>query len=280
MLDFERSIVFVDKPPAMSSHQVSEIVKRLLKQNKAGHLGTLDPNVTGLLIVTLNKATKVFSFLKQQKEYIAIMHLHTDVEEERLTEAFKKFTGKIIQIPPKRSAVKRVAREKEIYKLSLIEKDGKDVLFDVECEAGTYIRKLCSDIGEYLNVGAHLVELRRIKQGKITIDKAVKLQEVEDASYFYFNDGKEDMLSRILHPVEEIVDLKKLVLKKDAVQKLKNGLQVKKWWIENCDNFDKNEIVALFSEGKLVGFGRTLFKKEEITNLDNSKQIVKTLRVL
>jgi H/ACA ribonucleoprotein complex subunit 4 len=280
MLDFERSVVFVDKPPAMSSHQVSEIVKRLLKQNKAGHLGTLDPNVTGLLIVTLNKATKVFSFLKQQKEYIAIMHLHTDVEEERLTEAFKKFTGKIIQIPPKRSAVKRVAREKEIYKLSLIEKDGKDVLFDVECEAGTYIRKLCSDIGEYLNVGAHLVELRRIKQGKITIDKAVKLQEVEDASYFYFNDGKEDMLSRILHPVEEIVDLKKLVLKEDAVQKLKNGLQVRKWWIENCDNFDKNEIVALFSEGKLVGFGRTLFKKEEIINLDNSKQIVKTLRVL
>jgi H/ACA ribonucleoprotein complex subunit 4 len=280
MLDFERSVVFVDKPPKISSHQVSEIVKRLLKQKKAGHLGTLDPNVTGLLIVTLNKSTKVFSFLKQQKEYIAIMHLHKDVDEEKLKEAFENFTGKIVQVPPRRSAVKRVAREREIYKISLIEKDGKDVLFDVECQAGTYIRKLCSDIGNYLKVGAHLVELRRIKQGKVTIEKAVKLQEIEDASYFYFNEGKEEMLSKILHPVEEIVDLKKIEVKEKFVQKIINGQQIKKSWIKGCEDFDKDEVVALFSNKRLIGFAKTIFKKEELKNLEEEKQITKTLRIL
>ena len=280
MLDFERSVVFVDKPPGISSHQVSEIVKRLLKQNKAGHLGTLDPNVTGLLIVALNKATKIFSFLELRKEYIAIMHLHKDVEEEKLLEAFERFTGKIVQIPPRRSAVKRVAREREIYKLSLIEKDGKEVLFDVECQSGTYIRKLCSDIGDYLKIGAHLVELRRIKQGKATIERAVKLQEIEDASYFYFNEGKEEMLSKILHPVEEIVDLKKIEVKEEFLQRIKSGQQVKKYWVKSCEDFEKNETIALYCDQKLIGFAKTLFKKEEIEKLEDFKQITKTLRIL
>jgi H/ACA ribonucleoprotein complex subunit 4 len=279
MLNFEKGVVFIDKPQGPSSHQVSEIVKRILEQKKAGHLGTLDPNATGLLIVALNKATKVFSFLQQKKEYIALMHLHKDVEEEKLKEAFEKFTGKIIQLPPRRSAVKRVLREREIYKLSFIEKDGKDVLFDVECQAGTYIRKLCVDIGNYLNTGAHLVELRRIKQGNIDISKAVTLQELEDAYYFY-KKGNEEFLSKILHNVEEIVDLKKVEIKKEFIKKLQNGLQLKKGWILGSEEFKKGDTVAFFSENTLIGFGKMLFDFGELKNLEFSQQVAKTLRII
>ena len=137
-------IVNIDKPKGPSSHQTADYVKKILKIDKAGHSGTLDPAVTGVQPVALGKATRITQFfLTAPKEYVCLMHLHKEVEEKALLEAIEKFVGKIQQLPPVRSAVKRQMRTREIYEFKVLEIKSQDVLFTVKCQAGTYIRKLC-----------------------------------------------------------------------------------------------------------------------------------------
>lgn len=279
MVDFEKSFVVIDKPPGKTSHKVAEIVRILLKQQKSGHLGTLDPDATGVLIVTLNKATKVFSFLNQDKEYIGIMHMHRDVGKEELLEAFRKFTGEIIQIPPKRSAVKRAPRKRKIYSLDLLEISGREVLFHVSCESGTYIRKLCSDIGEYLGSGAHLYELRRIKQGPISIDDAVTLYQLEEASREFFLNNNPAPIEKIVKPVDILIPFKKIYINQEYIKNLYSGQQIKKAWIKSSEDFEKNQTVAIFCDG-LVGFASSLVSYSDLCAIDGNTQIAKTLRLL
>src|SRR3989344_462995 len=180
-------IVNLDKPKGPSSHQVSDYVKKILQISKAGHSGTLDPAVTGVQPVALERATKITEFLlTSPKEYVCIMHLHKKVEQKLIEEAIKKFIGKIQQRPPIKSAVKRVERTREIYELEIIEIKEKDVLFHVKCQAGTYIRVLCHKIGEELGSGAHMAELRRTQAGPFTEhDNLVTLNDLQDAYHFY-----------------------------------------------------------------------------------------------
>ncbi|MEK6922103.1 MAG: RNA-guided pseudouridylation complex pseudouridine synthase subunit Cbf5, partial [Nanoarchaeota archaeon] len=133
-------IVNIDKPAGPTSHQVSGYVKQILHLSKAGHSGTLDPNVTGVLPIALSEATKVIqALLPAGKEYICIMHLHGDYSEEQIRKTCASFIGKIKQLPPLKSAVKREWRYRKIYYLDVLEIDGRDVLFRVGCQAGTYI---------------------------------------------------------------------------------------------------------------------------------------------
>ena len=135
-------VINIDKPAGPTSHQVSAYLQKILNLDKAGHSGTLDPNVTGVLPITLNKSTKIVqTLLKAGKEYICLMHLHRPVEEFELYKVFEKFTGKIKQLPPIKSAVKRQIRERRIYYIELLDIIEQDVLFKVGCQAGTYIRK-------------------------------------------------------------------------------------------------------------------------------------------
>lgn len=137
-------IVNIDKPKGPTSHQTSDYVKKILKIKKAGHSGTLDPAVTGVQPVALGKATRITQFLlTAPKEYVCLMHLHQEVEEEKIRNTTEQFIGKIQQLPPIKSAVKRELRTREIYEFEILEINGKDVLFRVRCQAGTYIRKLC-----------------------------------------------------------------------------------------------------------------------------------------
>jgi len=138
-------IININKPQGPTSHQVSDYVQKILKLNKSGHSGTLDPNVYGVLPIALGRATRIVqTLLKSGKEYVGIIHFHKKVDEKKLNETIKKyFIGKIKQIPPLKSSVKRVEREREIYYFNIIEKEDNDVLFFVGCQAGTYIRKLC-----------------------------------------------------------------------------------------------------------------------------------------
>ena len=131
----------IDKPRGPTSHDVCMIIRKILNVEKVGHSGTLDPQVTGVLPIAIGKATRLLRYLEHDKEYVGVMHLHEDFPEEKLREAIKKFVGKITQLPPKRSAVKRAEREREIYSFEILEKQGKEVLFRVHCQAGTYIRK-------------------------------------------------------------------------------------------------------------------------------------------
>ncbi len=137
-------IVNIDKPKGPTSHQVSDYVKKILSVDKAGHSGTLDPQVSGVQPVAISKATRVVEFLlTAPKEYVCVMHLHKDIDKQKLHEITQQFVGKIKQLPPIKSAIKRQIREREIYEFEILEIKEREVLFRVKCQAGTYIRKLC-----------------------------------------------------------------------------------------------------------------------------------------
>src|SRR3989338_2052607 len=154
IIDF--GIVNIDKPKGPTSHQVSDFVQKILHIGKSGHSGTLDPAVTGVLPIALGRGTRVVqTLLTAGKEYVAIMHMHKGFDERALRDLIqKKFIGKIEQLPPIKSSVKRQLRTRKIYYFEILEIDEQDVLFKVGSEAGTYIRKLIHDIGHKFGTGA------------------------------------------------------------------------------------------------------------------------------
>ncbi len=202
----EFGILNIDKPSGPTSFQVDEFVKKSLGLRKTSHFGTLDPNTSGVLPIALNRACKLLGwFIKKRKTYVGIMKIHKKIPEEKLKEEMSQFVGKIIQLPPVKSRVKREEREREVYYWKILEFDGKDVLFEVECEAGTYVRKLISNLGEKIG-GAHMTELRRIKAGIFSEqDKNfVNLYEFEKAVQDY-KKGDERKLQEMLIPAGEAI---------------------------------------------------------------------------
>lgn len=198
--------VVINKPRGPTSHQISEYVKLMLGTESAGHSGTLDPNVTGVLPVALTKATKVQqALLNAGKEYVCLMHIHQEYSEEKIRNTCKKFVGDIMQLPPVKSAVKRELRKRTIYYLDVLEVDGKDVLFKVGCQAGTYIRKLCSDIGEKLGSGAHMQQLIRTKAASFNDKEMISLNELADAHSKWVESGDETQLRKFVHNINHSV---------------------------------------------------------------------------
>ncbi len=268
-------VVVIDKPRGPTSHEVSSWVKKILNLEKAGHGGTLDPKVTGVLPIALENATKTIqTWHIPPKEYICLMHLHRDTDEENIKKIFKEFTGKIYQRPPLKSAVKKRLRIRKIHNIELLEKDGKDVLFKVRCQSGTYIRKLCEDIGEALGTSAHMQELRRIKSGCFTEKDAVYLQDLLDAYIFWKEDNDEEELRRVIKPLEYgLRHLKKIVVKDSAVNAICHGADVYVKGISKLSNdINKNDLVVVETlKGEAVAIGKALMSTKEI--LENDKGI-------
>lgn len=162
----EGAFLLVDKPRGPTSHQVTAWVRDLLGVPTAGHAGTLDPNVSGLLWVGVGPALKLIPLvLDFPKRYIGVVELHGRVDPAALDRVLGEFTGPIFQTPPVRSAVKRERRVRTIHRLSRLDLDGSEVVLDVVADSGTYIRTLAVDVGEALGLGAHLTELRRTGTG-------------------------------------------------------------------------------------------------------------------
>ncbi len=175
----------LDKPAGPTSHEVAAWVKRIMHLEVIGHGGTLDPKVTGILPITLEDSTKmVQALLYSGKEYVCVMKLHGDVHEDQVRHVLAEFEDEIYQRPPLRSSVKRQIRTRRIYYNDYMEMDGRNVLFKVGCEGGTYIRKLCFDVGEILGVGAHMQELRRTRAGPFTETSAKKVT-LHDVAYWF-----------------------------------------------------------------------------------------------
>lgn len=219
-------VINLDKPPGPTSHETVSWIKRVLHVRKAGHGGTLDPKVSGILPVALQSATKLTqTFLSAGKEYIALMHLHSDVDSEKLEEILGEFEGEITQKPPVRASVKRRPRKRKIYYIEDIEREGRDVLLLIGCQAGTYIRKLCHDIGGALGSGAHMAELRRTRTGPFEEDETLtKLHDLADAHAFWKEDGLEGLLRKAVLPAERMVEhLPKIVVRDGAVDALCRG---------------------------------------------------------
>lgn len=222
----EYGVVNLDKVKGPTSHQVSAYIQKILGINKAGHSGTLDPKVTGVLPVMIGRGTRVVqTLLTAGKEYVCIMHLHSDVPEEQIRLSARKFVGKIRQLPPIKSAVKRDWRYRKIYYLEILEIKGKDVLFRVGCQAGTYIRKLCHDWAEAMGTGGHMAELRRTKAGPFNEETYLStLQDIQDALWYYKNENNETYIRNIIRPVEEGVQhLPKIWVLDSAVDTICHG---------------------------------------------------------
>ena len=185
-------MINLDKPSNPSSHEVVAWLRRILRVDKTGHSGTLDPKVTGCLIVCVDRATRlVKSQQSAGKEYVAVLRLHDKLKDpSALPRALQTLTGALFQRPPLISAVKRQLRVRTIYESKLLEYDENRNLavFWVSCEAGTYIRTLCVHLGLLLGVGGHMQELRRVRSGALSEnDEIVTMHDVMDAQWLYDN---------------------------------------------------------------------------------------------
>ncbi len=263
------AVIIIDKHSGPTSHQVTAWVREIFNVKNAGHSGTLDPAVTGVLPVALENATKSMPVLTRlDKEYVGVMHLHKEVPEDILRNVIiEKFIGKIRQRPPVKSAVARVEREREIYFFDILEIGGKDVLFKVGCEAGTYIRKLCHDMGLTLKVGAHMSELRRTKVGDFTEEQSHSLVEIKDAYEFWKENKDETNLRKILIPVEyATMHVKRVFVKDSAVDAICNGSPLYPKGITRIQkDVIRGETVAIMTlKEELIALGISKMTSEEM----------------
>ena len=256
----EYGVINLDKVSGPSSHEVVSWVRKILNTTNAGHGGTLDPKVTGVLPCALGKATRVLSaLLSAGKEYIGIMNLHSDESVQRIEKIFKLFSGKIYQRPPIKSSVVRKLRIREIYYTEVLEIDGPRVLFRIGCEAGTYVRKFCFDLGEALCSGAHMLELRRTRVGPFKEgDNLVTLQDLKDAYTIYQLEGEDKYLMRMIFPMEKMVShLPKIFVRDSAVDALCHGANLA---AAGCCYIDARinpgiQVAYMTLKNELVGFG-------------------------
>lgn len=274
-------VVNLDKPAGPTSHQVSDFVQKILNIRKAGHSGSLDPQVTGILPVALEHATRLSHILlKGGKGYTGIMHIHKEVEKARIQEVLQKFIGKITQMPPVRSAVKRQWRERTVYSLIVHEIEENDILFSVDCEAGTYIRKLCHDVGKALGTGAHMTELRRTRVTSFTEEGAVTLQDLQDALMLWKEEGNEKFIRHCIKPAERMAEhLPKMWVFDSTVESLCHGRDLAIPGISKINPFQKDQTIAIMTlKDELIALGTSFVSSDDILN--NEKGIAaKTKKV-
>jgi H/ACA ribonucleoprotein complex subunit 4 len=239
---------------------------------KTSHMGTLDPKVTGVLPVTLGRACKLADyFIKHDKTYVGILHTHGEQDIKKLQNLIDvNFVGKIRQVPPHRSAVKIEEREREVYFWKLFEasEDGRNFLFECKVEGGTYIRKLCSDLGEMIG-GAHMGELRRTWAGIFDESNAVNLFDFKSAVDKY-NNGDESALKGMLMPAEDAIKKVLPVVEVDgcAIKSLHVGKPLLISNITSKPDVKIGDVFAVFCGNTFIGTykrikSETIFGKSE-----------------
>nr|XP_027202131.1 H/ACA ribonucleoprotein complex subunit CBF5-like [Dermatophagoides pteronyssinus] len=273
----DSGVINLDKPANPSSHEVVSWVKRILNCEKTGHSGTLDPKVTGCLLVCINRATRLVKMQQSVgKEYVGIIKFHNKPSGlAAITKAFETLTGALFQRPPLLSAVKRQLRVRTIYESKLIEYDEANgiALFWVSCEAGTYIRTLCVHIGMLLGCGAHMAELRRVRSGTLTEDtNLVNLYDVMDAKKYYESTKDESYLRKIIMPYETLLlHLPRLVVKDTAVNAITYGAQLMIPGLLRFENgIEVNtEVVMMTTKGEAIAIGIAKMSTSTMCSVDH-----------
>lgn len=253
-------VINLDKPANPSSHEVVSWIKRILRVEKTGHSGTLDPKVTGCLIVCVDRATRLVKAQQSAgKEYIGVVRLHSAIEDtKQLNRAVETLTGALFQRPPLISAVKRQLRIRTIYESKLIEfdKDRNLGIFWVSCEAGTYIRTLCVHLGLLVGTGGHMQELRRVRSGVLGEDNnMVTMHDVLDAQHVYDTTKDEKYLRRVVMPLEILlVNYKRIVVKDSAVNAICYGAKLMiPGLLRFADDIDiGTEVVLMTTKGEAI----------------------------
>uniref|UniRef100_A0A383W3S0 Uncharacterized protein n=1 Tax=Tetradesmus obliquus TaxID=3088 RepID=A0A383W3S0_TETOB len=278
----------LDKPANPSSHEVVAWIRRMLRVEKTGHSGTLDPKVTGNLIVCVDRATRLVKAQQSAgKEYVCIARLHGKVEggKERVERALETLTGALFQRPPLISAVKRQLRVRTIYKSKLYEYDDEHHLavFWVSCEAGTYVRTLCVHLGLLLGVGGHMQELRRVRSGIMgEHDNMVTMHDLLDAQWVLDNLRDEAYLRRVVMPLERLLtSFKRLVVKDSAVNAICYGAKL---MIPGLLRFESgidvdDEVVLMTTKGEAVAVGIATMNSAGMASVDHGS-VAKIKRVI
>ncbi len=256
-------VINLDKPANPSSHEVVAWIKRIMRVDKTGHSGTLDPKVTGCLIVCIDRATRLVKAQQSAgKEYVGVVRLHSAIEHEKvLNKAIDTLTGALFQRPPLISAVKRTLRIRTIYESKLIEFDPVRNLgvFWVSCEAGTYIRTLCVHLGLLVGTGGHMQELRRVRSGIMSEDdNMVTMHDVLDAQYQYDSFKDESYLRRVVMPLETLLtNYKRIVVKDSAVNAICYGAKLMiPGLLRFADGIEVgDEVVMITTKGEAIAVG-------------------------
>lgn len=266
--------ILLDKPNGPTSHETVAWVKKILNVPKAGHSGTLDPQVSGLLPIGFGEATKaLIVLLLGPKEYHALGRLHSLPPKEKLDEVLKLLTGKIYQKPPQRSSVSRQTRVRTVYEIEVIEQKERLLLTRILCEAGTYIRKIFYDMGEILGPGATMIELRRTRVGQFNEDSnLVKMHDLVDAYALWKEKNDESKLRRILMPIEYCLsEIKSVVIRDSAVDALCHGAQLAiPGILEISPGLKKGDLVGIYTlKGEIVALAEAIMSEDEI--VENTK---------
>lgn len=298
-------ILVLDKPRGFTSTQAVNRVKKFLNVKKAGHVGTLDPVATGVLPVCLNKATRVIPFLDDSfKEYITTMELGivTDtmdktgniiqkkdigkINKSDILQIFKKFTGIIEQIPPMYSAIKkngvrlyelarkgievdRKPRTVHVRKLELIDYEHPLVSFKIDCSKGTYVRVICSDIGEELGCGARMNELRRLKCCNFDISESYEIDELAKGNF------------KIIDMDGSLRNLRSFEVNSDLAKDIRYGKPLSKSMLNkmNYDHFSNGEFIKLKHCNQLVSVVESLVSSQKLHDYNENDKVFKINRV-
>jgi H/ACA ribonucleoprotein complex subunit 4 len=213
---------------------------------------------------------------------MCVMKLHGDVRTEQVEKVLAQFEDTIYQRPPLRSSVKRQLRTRRIYYLNFLEMESRNVLFKVGCEGGTYIRKLCFDVGEVLGCGAHMQELRRTRAGPFVEDNSVILH---DAAYWFMKwqeKNDEKFLKQFVQPMERALALvSKIYIRDSAVDAVCHGASLTAPGVLSLESgIERDSMVAVFSlKGEAVALAKALANSEEALNMEHGV-VAKTARVL
>jgi tRNA pseudouridine55 synthase len=253
-------VVNLDKPPGPSAHQVAAWIRDMTGVDRAAHAGTLDPKVTGCLPVLLGDATRMAQvFDDSVKEYVAVLELHGPAPSD-FESVLETFEGPIYQKPPRKSAVVRRLRVREIHALDLLELSDRQALLRVRCESGTYIRKLCHDIGLALGTGAHMGDLRRTATGSFDDTDLVSLHDLVDALAWAEEDDTGPLREAVAPAERALVDLPRATVAESAAREIANGAQVYAPGLLDVDDVNQGTLVACYTPddaavclGRLVG---------------------------
>ena len=280
-------VINLDKPANPSSHEIVAWIKKILKVEKTGHSGTLDPKVTGCLIVCLNRATRLVKAQQSAgKEYVGIVKFHNPIEDKsQVEDCLKRLQGACFQRPPLISSVKRELRIRTIYDYKMIEfdKEKNMAIFWISCEAGTYVRTMCVHMGLLAKTGGHMQELRRVRSGILKEDESmVTMHDVLDAQYIYEQTKKEDYLRRVVRPLEILLtNYPRIVIKDSAVNAICYGAKLT---VPGVLRFEANiengkEIVLITTKGEAVAIAIAEMTSSVLASCDHGI-VCKTKRVI
>ena len=281
----QSSVVIINKQAGPSSHQVAAWLRDSFEIKLTGHGGTLDPNVTGVLPISLGSASKVIKVMQESaKEYLCLMNYKRDPGVKKISSMFEKFTGPIYQIPPFQAAVKRELRIRRIYEIELLEHNSQNTLFRVLCEGGTYIRNLCEDIGSALGINCWMEQLIRTKSGPFRIEDSVTLVEAHDMYVSWKESGDASKLSKILRPLEEmLVDIPSIEAKDSAVDAICHGADLGIPGVVSVSKkMKRGQLISInSSRGETIALARATVNSEEIVERAKSKgKVAKLERVI